>query len=208
MPRGGAAAGRRARAGLLAPWGALGAVLLGLWAVRPFEVPSGSMRNTLLPGDHVLVASWETGLTVPGTGWRLPAPRPPRRGDVLVYRSRSRPGERLIKRCIAVGGETLEIRDKRVIVDGDTLREPYALHSDPAIRPAGYDYRDNLAPVTLAAGQLFLMGDNRDDSDDSRFQGPVEGRDVVGRAFLVYWSWDAGRGAPRWERMLRRVGAR
>jgi len=182
-----------------------GVVLAGLWAVGPFHIPSDSMRDTLLPGDYVLVARWAYGVRLPGTGlWPRP-PRAPRRGDLVVFRTADRPGEDVVKRCIAVAGQTVEIRDRRVVVDGDTLREPYARHSDATVHARDYDARDNFGPVTLERGEVFVLGDNREDSEDSRFLGPVREEDVVGRALLVYWSWDGARGRPRWERLLRRV---
>ncbi len=176
-----------------------------LWLAGPFQVPSGSMRDTLLPGDYVLVERWAYGLRVPGTDLRLGPARAPRRGDVVVFRAPDLPGEDLVKRCIATAGQTVEIRDRRVIVDGDTLREPYARHSDPALHGAGYDARDNLAPLTVEPGHLFVLGDNREESEDSRFVGTVREEDLLGRVRIVYWSWDAARGRPRWERLLRRV---
>ncbi len=163
------------------------------------------MRDTLLPGDYLLVARWAYGLPTPFAGARLPTGRPPRRGDLVVFHAPDRPGERLVKRCIATAGETVAIRDKRVVVDGDTLAETWARHADPAVHPAGFDPRDNLAPLTLEPGELFVLGDNRDDSEDSRFWGPLPARDVIGRPLLVYWSWDERHGRPRWERILRWV---
>ncbi len=202
-----AAAARRApeRGRAPGPWVLAALLLAGLWLAQPFRIPSASMRDTLLPGDYVLVQKLEYGLPVPWTGRRLPALRPPRRGDVVVFRNPRERGEDFIKRCIAVGGETVEIRDKRVIVNGDTLAEPYAIHTDRATRPGGYDYRDNFGPLTVAAGQVFMLGDNRDDSDDSRYWGPVPLGDVAGRPMVIYWSWDEASGGPRWNRILRRV---
>ena len=187
------------------PWVLAALLLSGLWLAQPFRIPSGSMRDTLLPGDYVLVQKLEYGLPVPFTALRLPALRPPGRGDVVVFRNPRDRAEDYVKRCIAVGGETVEIRDKRVIVDSDTLAEPYVIHTDPATRPGGYDYRDNFGPFTVPAGQIFMLGDNRDDSEDSRYWGPVPVGDVAGQPMFVYWSWDEARGRPRWGRILRRV---
>ncbi len=177
----------------------------GLWLAGPFQIPSDSMRDTLLPGDCVLVERWAYGLRVPGTGLRLGPSRVPRRGEVVVLRAPDRPGEDLVKRCVATAGQTVEIVDRRVIVDGDTLREPYARHSDPSVHAADYDPRDNLAPQTVEPGHVFVLGDNREDSEDSRFVGAIREQDLLGRVQLVYWSWDAARGRPRWERLLRKV---
>ncbi len=174
----------------------------GSWLFAAFQVPSDSMRDSLLPGDFLLVARWAYGVPLPFGRLRLPGAPGPRRGEVIVFRAPERPADRLVKRCIAVGGETVAIRDKRVFVDGNTLAEPWARYTDARLHPAGVDARDNLGPLTLESGELFVLGDNRDDSDDSRFWGPVRERDVVGRALLVYWSWDDQRGRPRWDRIL------
>jgi signal peptidase I len=161
------------------------------------------MCDTLLPGDYVLVARCAYGLALPFGGPRLPLGRRPGRGDIVVFRAPDRPGECLVKRCVATPGETVAIVNKHIIVGGDTLIEPAAHHGDAAVHPADYDARDNLAPVTLEPGQLFVLGDNRDDSEDSRFWGPVPEDGLIGRAILVYWSWDDRQGRPRWERILR-----
>jgi len=114
-----------------------------------------------------------------------------------------RAGERVIKRVVATGGETVSIVDKRVVVDGDTLAEPWARHGDAGVHPAAFDPRDNLAPLTIESGSLFVLGDNRDDSEDSRFWGPVRREAVIGRGIAIYWSWNERSGRPRWERILR-----
>ena len=186
-------------------WTLAAALVTALWLVAPFQVPSGSMRETLLPGDYVLVFRGAYGLPLPFGSARLPGNRAPRRGDLVVLRAPDRPGERLVKRVIATAGETVAMVDRRVIVDGDTLSEPWAVHTITAVHPAGFDPRDNLAPLTLGPGQVFVLGDNRDDSEDSRFWGPVREEDLIGRAFLIHWSWDERAGRPRWERILRRV---
>jgi len=173
----------------------------GLWAValtfvlrafviQAFRIPSESMVPTLLKGDFLFVNKFEYGPKLPFTHVRLPGIRPPRRGDVIVFQYPRNPHQDFIKRCIATGGQTLEIRNKQVIVDGDTLNEPYAIKTDPSVRPPGYEPRDNFGPYTVPPGNLFMMGDNRDNSNDSRFWGPVAMDLVKGRAMFIYFSTD------------------
>ncbi len=165
--------------------------------LAPFRVTSDSMRDTLLPGDFVVVSRGAYGIPLP---WGRPG-----RGDVVVLEAPDHPGERVVKRVVATAGQTVAIVDKRLIVDGDTLVEPWAAHGDPEVHPAAYDARDNVAPLTLEPGQVFVLGDNRDDSEDSRFWGPVRADAVIGRGLVIYWSWDEQRGRLRWERILRPV---
>jgi signal peptidase I len=173
----------------------------GLWAValtfvlrafviQAFRIPSESMVPTLLKGDFLFVNKFEYGPKLPFTHVRLPGIRPPRRGDVIVFQYPRNPHQDFIKRCIATGGQTIEIRNKQVIVDGDTLNEPYAIKTDPSMRPPGFEPRDNFGPYTVPPGDLFMMGDNRDNSNDSRFWGPVKMDLVKGRAMFIYFSTD------------------
>jgi len=173
----------------------------GLWAValtfvlrafviQAFRIPSESMVPTLLKGDFLFVNKFEFGPKIPFTHIRLPGIRPPHRGDVIVFQYPRNPHQDFIKRCIATGGQTIEVHNKLVVVDGDTLNEPYAIRSDPNTLPGGYNPRDNFGPFTLPAGELFMMGDNRDNSNDSRFWGPVKMDLVKGRAMFIYFSTD------------------
>ena len=164
--------------------------ILRAFVIQAFRIPSDSMVPTLLSGDFLFVNKFEYGPKIPFTHVRLPGIHPPRRGDVIVFQYPRNPRQDFIKRCIAVGGETIEIRNKQVIVDGDTLREPYAIKTDQSIKPPGYEPRDNFGPYTVAPGELFMMGDNRDNSNDSRFWGPVKMDLVKGRAMFIYFSTD------------------
>jgi signal peptidase I len=158
------------------------------FVIQAFRIPSESMVPTLLKGDFLFVNKFEYGPKIPFTHVRLPGIRAPRRGDVIVFQYPGDPRLDYVKRCIATGGQTVVIRDKQVIVDGDTLREPYAIRSDPEVLPAGAAPRDNFGPYTLPPGELFMMGDNRDNSNDSRFWGPVKMDLVRGRAMFIYFS--------------------
>ena len=183
-------------------WALALTLFLRAFVIQAFRIPSASMQDTLLIGDFLFVNKFEYGPNLPFTHIRLPGLRAPRRGDVIVFQFPQDPSKDFIKRCIATAGETVEIKDKRLTVDGVPLTEPYAIHSDPSVRPAGYDYRDNFGPYTVAKGELFMMGDNRDNSNDSRFWGPVAMSLVKGRAMFLYWSWDPERKWPRFQRIL------
>ena len=186
-------------------WALVLTLFLRAFVIQAFRIPSASMQDTLLIGDFLFVNKFEYGPKIPFTHIRLPGLRAPRRGDVIVFQFPQDPTKDFIKRCVASGGETLEVRNKQVYVDGKPLRESYAIHSDPSVRPAGYDYRDYFGPVTVAKGQMFMMGDNRDNSNDSRYWGQLEMDLVKGRAMFIYWSWDGERNWPRWNRIFQLI---
>ena len=188
-----------------AVWAAVLTLVLRAFVIQAFRIPSESMYDTLLKGDFLFVNKFEYGPKIPFTDIRLPGLRPPHRGDVIVFQFPQNPSQDFIKRCIATGGQTVQVVDKQVMVDGVELQEPYAKHSDPDIRPAGYDFRDNFGPFTVPKGSLFMMGDNRDNSNDSRYWGPVDMDLVKGRAMFLYWSWDGDRRWPRWNRLFRLI---
>jgi signal peptidase I len=183
-------------------WALMITLFLRAFVIQAFRIPSESMKDTLLVGDFLFVNKFEYGPKIPFTHMRLPGLRQPRRGDVIVFQFPQDPSKDFIKRCVATGGETLEIRNKQVSVGGATLKEPYAIHSDPTVKPAGYEYRDNYGPYTVPPGELFMMGDNRDNSNDSRYWGSLDMDLVKGRAMFIYWSWDGERNWPRWNRIL------
>jgi signal peptidase I len=186
-------------------WALALTLLLRAFVVQAFRIPSPSMEPTLQVGDFLFVNKFEFGARVPFSSWRLPGLRAPRAGDVIVFQFPPDPSKDYIKRVVATSGQTLEIRDKTVFVDGVAAREPFVQHRDPTVRPGGYDFRDNYGPYTVPAGHLFMMGDNRDDSYDSRFWGPLDFDLVKGRAMFIYWSWDSEQGGPRWNRLLRPI---
>ena len=169
-------------------WALVLTLFLRAFVIQAFRIPSESMVPTLLVGDFLFVNKFEYGPKIPFTHIRLPGLHLPRRGDVIVFQFPQDPSKDFIKRCIGTGGETLQIKDKHVFVDGKPLHEPYAIHSDPQVRPAGFEFRDNFGPVTVEPGHLFMMGDNRDNSNDSRFWGPVKMDLVRGRAMFIYFS--------------------
>ena len=186
-------------------WALIITLFLRAFVIQAFRIPSESMKDTLLVGDFLFVNKFEYGPKMPFTHLRLPGLRQPKRGDVIVFQFPQDPSKDFIKRCVATGGETLEIRNKQVSVNGVALSEPYTIHTDPSVKPAGYEYRDNYGPYTVPPGELFMMGDNRDNSNDSRYWGTLEMDLVKGRAMFLYWSWDGERNWPRWNRILRMI---
>jgi signal peptidase I len=185
-----------------AVWALALTMFLRAFVIQAFRIPSESMRDTLLVGDFLFVNKFEFGPKIPFTHVRLPGLRAPRHGDVIVFQYPQDPSKDFIKRCIATGNQTLEVRNKQVYLDGRPIREPYVIHTDPNTRPAGYDDRDFFGPVTVKPNELFMMGDNRDNSNDSRYWGTLDMDLVKGRAMFLYWSWDAERNWPRWNRIF------
>jgi signal peptidase I len=177
-------------------------LFLRAFVIQAFRIPSESMRDTLLVGDFLFVNKFEYGPKIPFTQIRLPGLRSPQPGDVIVFQFPQDPSKDFIKRCVAVGGQTVEVKDKQLVVDGAPREESYVIHTDPNVRPAGYDFRDNFGPFTVNAGELFMMGDNRDNSNDSRYWGALDMNLVKGRAMFLYWSWDSERNWPRWNRLF------
>lgn len=189
------------------------AVLLALFVrtfvVQAFKIPSGSMLPTLQIGDHLLVTKFSYGVRLPVTGTVLFSRPGPVRGDVVVFRFPRDRSLDYIKRVIGIGGDTIEIRDKQVFVNGQKIAEPHAHYASRDIMSAVGGPRDNFGPVTVPDGKIFLMGDNRDNSYDSRFWGFVDLPEVLGKALIIYWSWDVDKAlfslsrytSIRWDRL-------
>src|SRR5689334_2654384 len=191
-------------------WAVVLTFLLRAFVIQAFRIPSESMCDTLLVGDFLFVNKIEYGPKIPFTHVRLPGLRAPRRGDVIVFQWPVDPSKDFIKRCISTGGQTLEMRHEDVWVDGQKLVEPYIKHIQNTEEPEGYSPRDNYKPPTVPPGELFMMGDNRDNSNDSRFWGPVNMDLVKGRAMFIYFStagdqWWNGLFKVRFDRMFRPI---
>lgn len=162
-----------------------------IFAFQAFKIPSGSMEDNLLTGDHIIVNKFIYGPQVPALRGLLPL-REPRRGDVVVFRYPGQPEVDYVKRVIGLPGETVTIRDKHVFIDGRELPEPYVLFLDKRTHHANHPYasRDQFGPFRIPPAQYFAMGDNRDHSNDSRFWGTVPRAMIKGRAYAVYWSFE------------------
>jgi len=164
------------------------AILIRGFFFQAFEIPSGSMEPTLLIGDHILVNKFVYGIRIPFTNKRWPEFREPSRGDVVVFVYPEDRSKDFIKRVIAVGGDTVEIRDKKVLISGEVTKDPHASFQSDMFYPGHVHAGDNMKPIEVPKGSLFVMGDNRDNSYDSRFWGFVPLRDVLGEASIIYWS--------------------
>jgi signal peptidase I len=167
--------------------------------VEAYNIPSSSMEATLMSGDFILGNKFIYGAKIPLLPFSLPAISDPKPGDIVIFKFPDNPSVNYIKRCIAGPGQTVEVRNKRVYVDGVLTEDPeFALHTDPRIRPRNAidGSRDNFGPVTVPDGHYFMMGDNRDHSFDSRFWGFVPRQNVLGRAMLVHFSWAPDDSAP------------
>jgi len=166
------------------------ALFIRTFVVQAFKIPSGSMLPTLLIGDHLLVNKFIYGVKVPFSGNILIPLKNPVPGDIVVFRFPKNPKLDYIKRVIGVAGDTVEIRNKRIYVNGKPFPDPYGVFTDSKILPPDISPRDNFGPVKVPEHHIFVMGDNRDNSYDGRFWGFVDLNAVRGKAFIIYWSWD------------------
>jgi signal peptidase I len=183
-------------------------LVIRTFAVEAFRIPTASMEGTLLVGDFLLVNKAVYGAQVPGTAMRLPAFGDPDRGDVVVFTPPHDPDKNYVKRLVGLPGDTLEMREKVLLLDGTRVPEPYARHKDPLdVHTPGMrwqvDYlvepterlryrptRDNWGPIMVPEGRYFVLGDNRDDSEDSRYWGFVEEASLKGKPLFVYYSFN------------------
>ena len=187
-------------------------VVVRTFVVEAFKIPTASMENTLLVGDFLLVNKAVYGAVIPGTDLRLPAFSEPHRGDVVVFNPPHEPAKNYVKRLVGAPGDTLQMRNKRLIRNGVVVEEPYARHIDlrgdtynEAMRwqsnhliagppPVRYrPTRDNWGPIVVPPGHYFFLGDNRDNSEDSRYWGFVARDAIRGRPWVVYYSFDPSR---------------
>lgn len=194
------------------------AFAIRVFVVQAFKIPSGSMIPTLLIGDHILVSKLSYGFQWPTDcklQWNFPpvncyaskavvAFGKPQRGDIIVFRFPEDEEKDFIKRIVGAPGDTVQLRNKVVLVNGEPLDDKaFTQRIDPGIIDSTINPRDNFGPVTVPEGSYFVMGDNRDQSLDSRFWGYVREEKIRGKAFRIYWSW-SGQGNwtewVRWER--------
>ena len=170
------------------------AILLALFirtfVIQAFKIPSGSMLPTLKIGDHLLVSKFSYGVRLPFTGSLLVPWKSPERGDVIVFKFPKDRSVDYIKRVVGLPGDTVTLKDKRLYINGEVMADPHAHFTSSLIMDAKAGPRDNFGPVTVPEDSVFVMGDNRDNSYDGRFWGFVDQRDILGKAIILYWSWD------------------
>ena len=193
-------------------WAFIIAMFIRTFFIQAFKIPTGSMEDSLLIGDFLLANKMVYGVHIPFIKKRILKFRNPKRGEIVIFLY---PYARkyFVKRCIALAKDTVEVKHKVVYVNGKSLYEPYVIHRDPrefpplpTVDPATYQKeweraaflspsvdgycRDNFGPVIVPDGCIFVMGDNRDNSDDSRFWGPLNMEYLIGKPLILYWSWD------------------
>jgi signal peptidase I len=177
------------------------ALFIRSFVVQAFKIPSGSMKNTLLVGDHILVNKFIYGVKFPFVDTTIIPLEDPKRGDIIVFRFPEDPSKDFIKRVVGIAGDTIEIRNKKLFVNGQRAKYTQARFTDPHMLPRNFQPRDNMGPITVPKDSLFVMGDNRDQSYDSRFWGVVDLKAVKGKAFIIYWSWNKEEFGVRWNRI-------
>jgi signal peptidase I len=192
------------------------ALFMRTFVVQAFKIPTGSMEPNLLIGDHLLVNKFVFAPTLSSAERTVLPMTDIRRGDIVVFKYPEDPERDFIKRVIGLSGETIELKDRRIHVNGRAIQEPYA-HYLP--RPAGQgageitsdDVREHYGPVVVPSGSVFVMGDNRDNSQDSRYWGFLPKENNKGKALLIYWSFDGSEGGlnlftqTRWARLLQQI---
>ncbi|MBD5607929.1 MAG: signal peptidase I [Desulfovibrio sp.] len=177
------------------------ALFIRTFIVQAFKIPSGSMLETLQIGDHLLATKFAYGIKIPFTDKYLFRGDDPQRGDVVIFPYPNDPDVDYIKRIVGAPGDVIEIRDKQFYRNGQPIREGYVIHTDPdGIEPV----RDNYGPVTIPADKYFVMGDNRDNSMDSRFWGLVDRDSIKAKAWRIYWSW-GDLSDIRWDRIGKKI---
>ena len=160
--------------------------------VQAYKIPATSNEPTLLVGDHIVAD-------------RRVSARNPKRGALIIFEFPEDPKKDFVKRVVAIGGDTLEIRDKLLLINSEPIKETYAIFNDATVFSADQNPRDNFGPITVPENACFVLGDNRDQSYDSRFWGFVDNEKIKGTVKSIYWSWDNKKAAVRWNRIGAKV---
>ena len=177
------------------------ALVIRTFVVQAFKIPSESMVKTLLVGDHLLASKFSYGIKIPFTHSYIYKGSDPVKGDIIIFEYPNDPSVDYIKRIIGTPGDTIEVRNKLLFRNGEPVKESYIRFTEPdRIQPV----RDNFGPITVPADKYFVMGDNRDNSMDSRFWGLVDRSAIRAKAWRIYWSW-GGLGDIRWDRIGKAV---
>jgi signal peptidase I len=175
------------------------ALFIRTFVVQAFKIPTGSMENNLLIGDHLLVNKFVFGPTETGAERTLLPVGTIKRRDIIVFKYPEEPDRDFIKRVIGLPGETVEVREKKVYINGTALDEPYVHFLTGPSGPSefhevtSFDVRERYGPVTVPADHYFVMGDNRDNSQDSRYWGFLPRENIKGKSLIIYWSYQAER---------------
>jgi len=181
------------------------ALIIRTIVVQAFKIPSGSMEDTLLIGDHLLVNKFIYGMQIPFIDKRILKIRDPRRGDVIVFEYPEDTSKDFIKRVIGTPGDEVQVINKAVYVNGKIYMNKHEVHKESETFPQSQNPRDNTKLIKVPAGSYFVMGDNRDRSYDSRFWGFVKDEKIKGLAFIKYWSWNSEKWRVRWDRIGRLI---
>jgi signal peptidase I len=169
--------------------------------IKAYKIPAASMMPTLLVGDHVLVNKFIYGIKIPFLRKIIVPGKDPKRNDIIVFIFPKDRSKDFVKRVIGVDGDKIEIKNKKIFINDKPYNDTFGLYSDNVIYPAALEPRDNFGPVTVPKNSLFVMGDNRDQSMDSRYWGFVDLKDVEGKVFMIYWSRDGIEKTVRWDRV-------
>lgn len=171
------------------------ALFVRTFFVQAFRIPSESMEDTLLVGDFLFANKFIYGAKLPFVDWRLPSIRDPKPGDIIIFKY---PGDRktdYIKRCVAVEGQTIELKDNKLYVDGVLRDEGFTKYVLGDTHPRRY------GPFEVPEGHIFMMGDNRDNSADSRAWGALDMKLISGKAMFIYFSWNPSSHTVRFSRI-------
>ena len=184
------------------------ALVIRTFVVQAFKIPSGSMQNTLLIGDHILVSKFSYGIHIPNEipfiGLKIfpdirLLPKNPKRGDVIVFKFPRDESRDFIKRVVGLPGDKVMIVRQKVYINGRLYDGPFVRHTHPP-GDERYEPRDDFGPTFVPEGNLFMLGDNRENSQDSRYWGFLDIDKVRGKAIMIYWSWDSNAGWVRTDR--------
>ena len=177
------------------------ALFIRTFIAQAFKIPSGSMMETLLIGDHILVNKFIYGVKLPFLQKTIIPVKNPVQGDIVVFRFPMDPKKDFIKRVVGIAGDIIECKNKKVYVNGKLEQTIHIIHMDNDIIPGNFSRRDNFGPIKVPPDSIFVMGDNRDNSHDGRFWGFVDLEEVKGKAFIIYWSWNKEKFRVRWQRL-------
>lgn len=177
------------------------AFFIRTFIIQAFKIPSGSMKPTLQVGDQIIVNKFIYGVKIPIIHKTIVPISNPKRGDIVVFIYPQDRSLDFIKRVIGIAGDRIVIKNKKIYLNGLPDNDNHGVYTDHTIIPGTEQPRDNMGPIVVPAGDIFVMGDNRDNSYDSRFWGFVNLRDVLGKAVIIYWSWNQEEFNARWGRL-------